>query len=212
MIATYSQLLTELMRLIDGDEAANVGDSVASLQQAIGFAERRIYRELRTRYNEKSFTALTTTGNLATIPADFEALSVVYTDGKPLQPVSEEWLRTYLDDHPGGTTARYVACAGPSLMFGSALADGTAVNGRYFVRLPALSTATLPTNPLFAVAEDLFLYAAAIEAGPMFQKQEEMQAWGIKYQSLRDSINENARSSVYSAGRIIRRPSAQVLR
>ncbi|MCU9931113.1 hypothetical protein OFL77_27665, partial [Escherichia coli] len=72
-------------------------------------------------------------------------------------------------------------------MFGPAVADGTAVQGRYFYRLPELSAATLPTNALFAAAEDLFTYAALCESAPFFEQDARIPLWNAKYESIRDS-------------------------
>ena len=211
MITTWSQFLNRLLVLIDGDDPGSSSVPVNTLEAIISMGERRLYRELRSRFNEKSFSAVTTTSNAATIPSDFEASSVVHFGKKPIGPVSEEFLREYLNSNPTGDV-RYFAAAGPSFMFGPAVADGTAVQGRYFYRLPALSAATLPTNALFAVAEDLFTYAALCESAPFFEQDARIPLWNAKYESIRDSLNRGTHSAAYSAGRMRVRPSTPILR
>lgn len=211
MITTWSQFLNRLSSLIAGDDTGSTSVAVSTLEAVISMGEERLYRELRSRFNEKSFSALTVTSNAATIPADFEASSIVHFGKKPLDPVSEEFLREYLNGNPTGD-ARYFAAAGPSFLFGPAVADGTAVQGRYFYRLPALTAATLPTNALFAVANDLFIYAALCESAPFFEQDVRIPIWNAKYESIRDSLNRGTHRAAYSAGRIRVRPSTPVLR
>jgi|SRR3989338_2659483 len=211
MITTWSQFLGRLSALIAGDDTSTTSVPVSTLEAVISIGEDRLYRELRSRFNEKSFTAVTVTSNAATIPADFEASSIVHFGGQPLEPVSEEFLREYLDGNPTGD-ARYFAAAGPSFIFGPSVADATAVQGRYFYRLPALSAATLPTNTLFAAANDLFIYAALCESAPFFEQDARIPLWNAKYESIRDSLNRGSHRAAYSAGRMRVRPSVSVLR
>lgn len=211
MITTWSQFLGRLSSLIAGDGTDASSVPVSTLEAVISMGERRLYRELRSRFNEKSFAAVTTTSSAATIPSDFEASSVLHFGKGPVEPVSEEFLREYLDSNPTGDV-RYFAAAGPSFLFGPAVADGTAVQGRYFYRLPELTAATLPTNALFAVAEDLFIYAALCESAPFFEQDARIPLWNAKYESIRDSLNRGSHRAAYSAGRMRVRPSVSVLR
>lgn len=208
MISSYTDYLTQIQRLIDGDDVSASEIAHATLDQIAKLAQRRIYREVRSRYNERAFAGLTTTGNLAPLPADFESLSVVYIDGAPLEPVAEEWLREYLDTQPSGP-CKYVARAGSSLMFGPALADGTTVQGRYFARLDDLTAANFGANGFIAREPDLFIYAALLEAVPFFPTQQ-AQLFAAKYESIKASVNDATERTAAHAGRIRRRPSVRM--
>lgn len=208
MIASYADLLTQVTRLIDGDDVSVSSIAIATLDQVIAQAERRVYREVRSRHNEKAFSGVTVTSNLAPLPADFEACSTVHFGGKALIPMPEDWVREYLDNGATGECL-YFAEAGPSLYFGPAVANGTAVQGRYFCRLPDLSAATLPTNALMAAEPDLFVYAILVEAAPFFSR--EPMYWDAKYSSIRDRINSDKNRAAYSAGRIRVRPSTSLM-
>jgi hypothetical protein len=211
VIASYSDLLTQIMRLMSGDDVSATNLPFATLQQVVNMAERRIYREVRSRHNEKAFTGLTATSNAAAIPADFEAASVVYIDGQPLQPVTEEWMREYLDANPSGD-ARFFCEAGANFIFGPALADGTAVNGRYFCRLDDLSATTFSGNALIAQEPDLFIYAALTEGAPFFAGQgTPPQLWEAKYQAVVDRLNEAKQRAAANAGRLVIRPSTRIM-
>lgn len=210
MISTYSGLLTELVRLIDGEDVSASEVPSSTLAQIIHLGELRIYREARTRYNEKAW-AITVTSNLATLPTDFQASSIIHFGGKALEPVSEEWMLEYLDDSPTGD-CKYFAKSGTSLKFGPAATDGQTVQGRYFYKLSDLDETTLPTNALFAVAEDLYLYAALTESAPFFGQDERIPIWSAKYAEILARLNLNDSRAAFSAGRMRRKPSTRLMR
>lgn len=208
-ITTYSALLSRLFLLIDGEGVTVT--PISTLAAAISMGEQRIYREVRSRFNEVAFSSVTVSNNLAALPSDFESPSTVHFGGKPLDPVSEDWLREYLQSNPTGE-CRYFAVAGPNLMFGPTVANDTAVQGRYFASLDPLDATTLPTNALFARAEDLFVYAALAESAPFFEQDARIPLWEAKYRSIRDALNNHSHTAAYSVGRMKRRPSTPILR
>lgn len=207
-VANFADLLTQVTRLMDGENVSVTELSYATLVQVVGQAERRIYREVRSRHNEKAFSAVTVTSNAAALPADFQACSVVHFGGKALQPVSEEWLREYNDNGATGD-CMYFCEAGSSLMFGPAVANATALQGRYFYRHPDLTTDTFAANTLMANEPDLFIHACLAEGVAFFQKDPTY--WEQKYQDVRDRINADKNRTAYSAGRIRIRPSTQLM-
>lgn len=210
-ITTYSGLLTELNRLIDGDEVSVTDVPIATLTQIISLGERRVYREVRHRLNEKAFSG-TVTSNLFAIPTDFEATSVIHFGKKALEPVSEEWLLEYLNTQPTGD-CRYFAEVGTSFKFGPAVADATTVQGRYFYRLADMTNdATVAANALFLAENSVFLYAMLAESAPFFGQDARLPMWEAKYQSIRDQVNAQKRAAAYSAGRMRVRPSTQLMR
>jgi hypothetical protein len=213
VIGSYAALLDTLMRLIDGEDTSVSDISTQTLGQCINAGERRLYREVRSRHNEKAFSSVTVTSNAASLPSDFEACSVVHFGGIPLKPVSEEWLREFLDSNPSGG-ARFFCEAGSSLMFGPAVGDSTAVQGRYFYRIADLTAANFSSNELMTYEPDLFVYAALAESGPYFgaEHMQRIPYWEAKYASIRDRINTNKNRAAYSAGRMTVRPSTPLMR
>ena len=211
-MSTWTDFLLKLTRLISGDDANADAVPVSTLQDVIALGERRIYRELRTRHNEKAFSSVTTTSNAATMPTDFECASVVHFGKKALQPVTEEWLREYIENGAIGGDAIYFTHAGNTLMFGPAVADGTTVQGRYYCRLAGLSESTISTNAVYAIADDLFVYAALAESAPFFEQDARIPLWTAKYMAIRDQLNLNDRRAAYEAGRIRVRSSTPVMR
>jgi len=211
-ITSFSGLLEALTRLIDGEDTSVSDVSVNTLKQIVNMGERRIYREVRSRHNEKAFSGITVVDNEAPIPPDWEAASIVHFGGKALAPVAEEWLREYLERGATGP-AVYFAEAGSSLIFAPSVSDDTEVKGRYYCRLPDLTTENFSSNQLFAAESDLFIYAALAESGPYFgaDHMQKIPFWEQKYQAVRDRINTNKQRAAYSAGRMQVRPSTNLM-
>ena len=205
MIASYSDYMVQIMRLIDGDDVSASEIATATLNQVIDLAQRRIYRETRSRYNERAFVGLTVTGNAAALPDDFEAISVIFAaNGQALRPASEEWLLDYLACNPTGP-CKFFASAGQSLKFGPALTDATVVQGRYFYRLADLTPANFAANTLVAREPDLFIYAALVEAIPFFAKAAAQgQMFLGKYGAIVGAVNLASANTATNAGRLAR--------
>lgn len=210
-ITTIASLYTEVTRLLDGEDPTVADISVESLNRLLRIAQRRIYRDMRTRFNEVAFSALTTTSNAATLPSDFEAVSEIHFGKQPLQPVTRQVLRAMVDD--GGTgDACYFARVDGTLKFWPEVSNGTTVQGSYWARLADLTDANLASNALFQAADDLFIFACLVESGPFFDSIQRMPIWEAKYASIRDALNTDDMRAAYSAGRARVRPSTRILR
>ena len=199
MITGYNDLLLAVQQMISGQDANENAIDVAILTRMVQMGEKRVYREVRSRHNEKAFTG-TVTGNLFPIPADFEACSTVHFGNEPLLPVSDEWLQAYNDMTQAGQ-CRYFAEAGANFTFGPAVADGTALQGRYFFRFPNLTASNFSSNALIQQEADVFLYATLCEAAPMFEQDNRVPLWEAKYTAIRDRLNTAKTRAAFSGGR-----------
>lgn len=203
--ASIAALYVAITRLLDGEDPTPSDLSTASLDQLLTTAQQRIYREVRSRWNEVDFGGVTiVTGNLAALPADFEDASIVHFGRQTLIPVSEEVIRDYWADSSssGGV---YFARAGNALTFYPAASDATVVQGRYFARLPLLTDTTMAANALYQNADDLFIYGCLVESAQFFGEKDAMPAWESKYESIVSSINNSTHRAAYSAGRLQQR-------
>ena len=206
MSTTYAGFLTDLNRLIDGEDVSVSELPTASLQAIVSLGERRVYRDIKSRYNEKAY-AISTLNNLAVIPPDFEQNSVLHFGMGPLSPISEEQALQYLWDGKI-FNVQYFAEAGANFIFAPAIGDGVPLQGRYFCRLPDLSVATLPTNALYLAEPDVFLYACLSESAPIFGQDKRIGLWEAKYTQILDRINEAKMRAAFASGRMQMRPSA----
>lgn len=211
MISNYADLLLKVFQLASNDDNASALSVPANtMRTVIALAEKRVYRDVRSRHNEKAF-AITVTGNLAALPADFEAASVVHFGKLPLQPVSEEFLLEYLNTQPSGQ-CRYFAEAGTSFIFAPAVADATVTQGRYYFRFADLDETTFSANTLLAKEPDLFIYAALMESAPFFTASAQLAPlWSQKYEAIKDRINTEKQRAATNAGRASIRPSTRLM-
>jgi hypothetical protein len=210
-ITTYSGLLVELTRLIDGEDVSGSEIPTDTLSTIVHFGELRIYREAKVRQLEKAFTG-TVTGNLFPIPADFMSSSIAHFGGKPLDPKAENELIERIANNPGGGgDTKYYAQAGNNFMFWPAVENGTALQGRYFARLPDLQETTILTNALFLANEDLFIYAALAISAPYFGQDARIPMWEAQYQRILAEVNVMHHRSAYSSGRIVRSVNSKVI-
>jgi len=206
-ITTISDLYTEITRLMDGEDPTVSDLSVSSLARMLELAQRRIYRDVRSRWNERPFQAVLVYGNLATLPDDFQEASMVHFGQGPLYPVTEQVIQ----ERPNATgNARLFAHTGADLMFWPPVADGTAVQGRYYATLPDLTDDNLALNRLFQNADDLFIYAALVESAPFFGESDKLPIWEAKYLQIVERLNKRNHRSAYGIGRIVMRPSARI--
>lgn len=203
-------LYTEVTRLLDGEDVTVSDMSTESLGRLMVVAQKRIYRDVRCRFNEKDFSSVTVTSNLATIPTDFKALSIAHFGAQALVPVPEEVIRDYQSGSTG--TEKYIAQAGGSFTFWPSIANATTLQGRYYFAWPDLSDSgtNIADNDLFQEADDLFIYAALVECAPFFGEMQKMPIWERKYASIVSELNQESQRTTYSAGRLQRRPSARI--
>jgi hypothetical protein len=211
VIASFSDYLVQIQRLMDGDDVSASEITTETLRQVINLAERKIYRDVRSRFNERAFSGVEVTGNLAALPADFEAVSIAHFGAEALQPIAEEAMREYLQHSPTGE-CRFFCSAGSSLQFGPAVADGTALQGRYYCRLADLTPANFSTNTLIAREPDLFIYAALVEAVPFYvAAARNAQTYMQKYEQIKDAVNFDSKRVAGNAGRVQRSNSMRLV-
>lgn len=197
-ITTFSGLLNEILRLIAGDSTVNSDIPVDTLTRCIRSGEQRIYRELETPYNEGS-VALTTTGNLAPLPADYAKPLMLYDGtGQPLSFKPEDWLRAYNIGYPTSTTV-YAAQVGLSFLFGSPAADGTTFSLRYYKEFDPLADGNIASNTLFQKSDSLFIYAALSCSAPYFEQADKLPVWEAEYARIRDELNQIADLKGYAS-------------
>jgi hypothetical protein len=205
-ITTLAGLYTEVTRLLDGEDVTVSELSTDSLTRLVINAQKRIYREVRSRFNEKAFSGVTVTSNLAALPADFRNAAIVHFGERALVPVDEHMIRDY---QPGAAgTEKYFARAGSNLTFWPAIGDGTEVQGRYWFAYPDLADANIADNLLFQEADDLFIYGSLVESAPFFGELQKFPLWQAKYNSIVADLNAESKRSVSSAGRLQIRQSA----
>lgn len=148
----YSELQTEIAAYL------HRGDLSAKIPTFIGMAEAYLFRELNVKELQTTAT-LTTTGEYASLPADFSSLvklegvsgDITYTLDYQSEPESTSGVVT---------PAKFAFENGQIRVFGAG--TGTSLTLYYVPKISALSVSNT-TNWLLDNAQDVYLFASCLE-------------------------------------------------
>jgi hypothetical protein len=195
--ASYAAFRTAVLQLLDGDDISQSDLSIPVMDLIIGAGEVRVYRELRSS-TQDSVLSISTTNNLAPLPADFLELRGAPYIAKKVVATYAPWeaVTNAIQLQTGVVTSsnpvRYTF-QGDNLLFYPAQADGTTVTGQYYKRFSDLSSGL---NALFTRHPDVFIYAALAESAPFLGESARLPIWEGKYTQLVQAANEQERRRV----------------
>ena len=181
MITSYSTLQTSIAAFL------HRSDLTTMVPEFIADAEARIYNDLRLRCMEASYSGTTANGTIA-LPTGFLEWIYLYADTSPLQKLQRkdvEWIVTNYQGSSG--IPKFFARDGDNLMFGPEPSSDTALLGRYYRRLDALSDSNT-SNWIVINAPDLLRYGALCEAAPYIEDDARAQLWEAKYQAAKQRV------------------------
>lgn len=190
-ITNYGELRTAVADWLNRDDIDD-----ARLREFVQIAENRIFHVLRIPPMEKFANITTDTAGRVTIPGDFLEAKDVLFDGKPLDRLTttEFYARTAMQGTP-------VAFARETIYLRLWPTPGPSVAGMsmiYFALPDALSDAN-PTNPVFAMAPEMYLYGALVAAGAYLGSPiEKIQVWSESFNDTIRRITDNARQAEVS--------------
>lgn len=195
--ANYAAFRTAVLQLLDGDDISQSDLSIPVMDLIIGAGEVRLYRELRSS-TQDGVLSISTTNNLAPLPADFLELRGAPYIAKKVVATYAPWeaVTNLIQLQTGVVTSsnpvRYTF-QGDNILFYPAQADGTTVTGQYYKRFADLSTGL---NALFTRHPDVFIYAALAESAPFLGESARLPVWEGKYTQLVQAANEQERRRV----------------
>lgn len=168
---------TVLARLNRDDCTAGMADGF------IAEAVRRVEREVRAPFMEKTYT-VDTTGGVSTFvaPPDYLEDFDMLVDGRPLV---KQVYRVLLRASPACTPFAY-ARYGTAFHIRGMVAEGQTLELFYYGRFDQTVLDT-DTNTLLTHEPDLALYAALSAAGDHFQ-HEKTPEWDNRYVSVRENV------------------------
>lgn len=179
----YTELQAGVLDWIERDDLA------AKAPQFIALAEAGFNRNLRLR--EQLVRVMTTVGDCgeAALPDDWlETKDIWLEDGaKDAQLVVvpfEALLRIRKLEGPG--TPRAYAIQGRTILLAPLSGGSTEIKLAYFQKIPPL--ASNATNWLLALAPDLYLYAACLQAAPYLRDAEQLAVWKAGQDAVIDEL------------------------
>jgi hypothetical protein len=171
-------------------------DLASYLDDIIEMAEKRLFREVRTRDMETALNVTVSSG-VATIPTDFVELKYAYVDGSPTRALKVRPSRWIIENYPVRSSDGkpfYIGVDGANFIFGPYPDSGYTIKGTYFKRLESIATSA---NALFVDSPDLYLFASLAELEPFLKNDKRVQLWEAKYAQIRDQVNAEAKYDLY---------------
>lgn len=200
MITTYATLKTSIASYLHRTDLTDI------IPEFIADGEARIYNDLRIRAMEAAFSGTTSSGTIS-LPTGFLEWIYLYADGDTNQKLERKDIEWIVTNYPSATgTPKYFARDGEYLKFGPTPDANTALVGRYYKRLDALSDSNT-TNWFITDAPDLLRFAALCEAAPYLANDARIPVWESKYASVKQRLVKTERDEQYSGSRLVTRPT-----
>lgn len=185
-ISTYAELKTALADWLNRDDITD-----ARLSDFVRIAENRIFHELRIPELESAAALTTDAEGRVSLPADYLEAKDVLFDDAPLARISvtDFYTRLPAQGKPDAfaretTFLRLWPIPGPGV---------TGFRMVYYARPADLSTGT-PTNAVFAIAPELYLYGALIAgASYLTMPFEKIQVWSESFNDVMRRLTTSAR-------------------
>lgn len=166
-------------------------DLTTPIADFVVIAENRINREVRCADMETAYTGTIASGVIA-VPTDFLEWKAVYIDSNGanrLQPKSWEWLLFNYPTRSAEGLPKFIARNASNFEFGPYPDSTYSVKGTYYKRLAAVSSSW---HNLATEYPDLYLFGTLVAAAPYIGDDPRIPTWNAMYESIRDSINQEA--------------------
>lgn len=166
-------------------------DLTTPIADFVVIAENRINREVRCADMETAYTGTIAAGVIA-VPTDFLEWKAVYIDSNGatrLQPKSWEWLLFNYPTRSSEGLPKFIARNASNFEFGPYPDSTYSVKGTYYKRLAAVSSSW---HNLATEYPDLYLFGTLVAAAPYIGDDPRIPMWNSMYESIRDSINQEA--------------------
>lgn len=166
-------------------------DLTSPIADFVVVAENRINREVRCADMETAYTGTISAGVIA-VPTDFLEWKAVYIDSNGanrLQPKSWEWVLQNYPTRSSDGLPKFIARNASNFEFGPYPDSAYSVKGTYYKRLAAVSSSW---HNLATEYPDLYLFGTLVASAPYLGDDPRIATWNAAYETLRDSINQEA--------------------
>ena len=194
-ITTWATLKTEVANQLNRTDLTN------DVPFFIQLAEFRIYRELRVRQMETTFSSAISSGVIA-LPTGYRQLKYAYIDGTPVQKLERkdaEWIHYNYPTRSASSKPFYIAREASNFIFGPYPDSAYTVKGVYYKQLDLLSDSNT-SNWLITDAPDLIYFAALCEAKPWLGDDERIAIWERKYEVVKQRVQLADNAEEFSGG------------
>lgn len=173
-ITTYAELKTACSNWLKRD------DLTSRIPEFITLAETRLFRELRIKAMEASFSTAITSGSITT-PTSYIDLKYAYIDRSPVQWLERKpaaWIYEHYPTRSADGVPKVIARQASTFIFGPYPDSGYTVAGVYYKNIGPVSTSA---HAVFTDNPDLYLFGALLEAVPYLHNDKRAALWNAKY-------------------------------
>jgi hypothetical protein len=212
LIADYNSLQNAVTEYLARDQDTIL---IARIPTFIQLFEAKMNRGLFVRQMELRATALADPSSSSepefiSLPSDFQTMRRVRLSSVTGKPCLAFLSGTQMDEYrfsqqDVAQQPRYFTVFGNEIELAPSPDKPYTVEMIYRQNIPALASNT--TNWLLAVAPDLYLYGALMEAAPYLKEDPRTQTWGALLASALDDLNELGKLSTFNAGPLTVRPT-----
>jgi hypothetical protein len=174
-LATYSDLQSAVASWLDRSDLTSV------VPDLITIAETRIFRELRSKDMETSFSTAIASGVIA-LPTSYVGLKYAYVDGTPTQWLERkpaQWIYQNYPTRAAENKPAFIAREGSNFIFGPYPDSAYTVKGVYYKNIGPLSSSA---HAVFTANPDLYLFGSLVEAAPYLKNDVRLTLWEARYQ------------------------------
>lgn len=183
-ITTYAELKTAIVSWMDIATA----DLTSIIDDLVTVAEKRIFREARTRDMEAALSGTISSGAVA-LPADYVELKTAYIDRSPTQWLERRATQWIYEEYPMRSSSglpKFISREGTNFIFGPYPDSAYSVKGIYYKRLAALSSGV---HALFTNNPDMYLFACLAESEIVIGRDKRIPVWEGKYNKILADVN-----------------------
>jgi hypothetical protein len=197
-ISNYGTLKTEIENIV------NRSDLDTDIPLWIQLGQLRIYREVRARAFESSFSTAISSGVIA-LPTGYLDLKYAYIDGSParsLERKDAEWILYNYPTRSADSKPAYIARDGTNFIFGPYPDSAYTVKGVCYAKLTAFS-ADADANWFTTDGADLMLFAALTEGFAFIQDDANAQKWDARYEFTKRRIQVYEEQEEFSGSPLV---------
>jgi len=190
-ISTYAELQTAVANWLHRD------DLTSRVPEFITLGETRLFRELRVKDMETSFSTAITSGTV-TLPTAYIDLKYAYIDASPVQWLERRpaaWVYEKYSTRSADGKPKVIAREASTFIFGPYPDSAYTVAGVYYKNIGPVSSSA---HALFTNNPDLYLFAALLEAVPFIANDKRVQLWAAKYADSLSRLQAQSDRETYS--------------
>jgi hypothetical protein len=214
LIVDYVSLQSAVVEYLARDQDTTL---IARIPSFIQLAEAKFNRQLFHRQMEQRAIAVVDLSSaqpeFIALPSDFQSMRRIRISSVSGRPSLEFRSGTQIDEFRA-STADVPAQPSYFTIFGDEIELVPTPDAAYTIEMvyrrmiPPLATSG--TNWLLAMAPDLYLYGALLEAAPYIKEDARIQTWGLGLTNALGDLNTLGLTSTFNAGPMTMRVSGQV--